>query len=102
MTSERALFIIDELLNEWFPPPTSYMAKNVIFRMMSYQNWAVKELRDYVYQHKKDSIMDTIEDFREKLAAGASRAKNSEVNFIFCTAYDAVSCILDVLRNGSE
>lgn len=97
--NEYALFLIQEMYGEWFKKPDSYKSRSIVFRMQSYQNWAIRELLDYLYNHGDGPIIETIEEFRAKLDTYAAKAKSEEQNFIFSSAYDAVSCVLDVLRN---
>lgn len=75
---------------------------NVTFRLESYQSWAIRELLEYMYERQDQPVIETIEEFRAIMSDYGAKAHCDEQNFIFCSAYDAVSCVLDVLRNVEE
>ena len=70
---------------------------------MSYNRWALSELRRYVESHEEDSLFHAIDDFRTRMDQFCCRAKvGSEANYMFSVAYDVASYALDrlIAQNG--
>lgn len=90
---------IDELIGSgWYAPPYRYYGmKPEIFSMLSAKRWAILELKEFVFSHKKSRPIDSVELFRKQLDNYSCIAKNEEAKFMFSTAYDTVTNILDML-----
>lgn len=90
---------LDELLNSgWYAPPYQYYGvKPEVFTMLSAKRWAVLELKEF--SRKKIGIAPVyiVEEFRQEMDKYACIAKDETAKFMFSTAYDVVTDILDML-----
>lgn len=102
MSMKYAIFLIQEALVEWFPRPTSYKSKGLEFQVQSYHHLAICELLNYLYPRQDCPVIETIESFRAKFSDYAEKSHSEDQHFLFCTGYDAISYILDYLRNVEE
>lgn len=78
--------------------PKSYRhTKPAVFALESYKRWAIGELRDFVEQRIYSRPIDSVEAFRKRMDNYACMAKTEEAKYMFSTAYDVVTDILDMM-----
>lgn len=98
METRYILMLIDEMIEEWYKPPTVYYnRKKEDFQYQSYKRSAMEELKIYLITHSNEDPFDTIRDFRYQMDCFACEAKSGNANFMFSIYYDVATDVLDVL-----
>lgn len=99
MTVKYVLFLLKEMEEEWYRPPTNYYnRKKIDFKYQSYGHAAILELKKYIMQNKNASPIIAIDEFRYLMGCYASIASNEEINFMFSVYKEVSSDILEVLQ----
>lgn len=86
---------IADLKSGYSEPKTYYDKKGGEFMFESYRNWAFKELMEYLAKNRSYGYQPATEKFRETMDEFACAAKTPEADFMFSTAYDVATDVLD-------
>jgi hypothetical protein len=95
--TEEVLRMIDAVEKEYYKPPKTYKMNKGEFMHRSFKSWAIKELRIYILSHFELSPIEAIEQFRQLMDDFSCRSKDGGISFMFSTAYDVSTDILDNL-----
>ena len=95
----HALLILSELEDEWYHPPTTYIGvKKMQFELLSYQRWALAEIKKVIRVNWDTHPMDTLDWFIHSLDKKACETTSPQVNYVFSIAIDVAREVLDTLR----
>lgn len=100
MTRYDILEAVERYGLEAYPKPRNYYCMTTSkFEEMSYKNWAVEELLDYLW--KKESVaypvIDRVEMFKNMVGEFALKHKSIDSVYMFSIAEDVSNDILDFL-----
>lgn len=98
MTSNKALILIRHHIRKMYRKPLhSERLDRTKYQHRVYMNWAANEIESYIDRHRNWEPINAVEEFRYMMDKLACSAKDSKKNFMFSTAYDVATDILDVL-----
>lgn len=77
---------------------TKVINKKDVFLLQSYNRWAAKELKKYAQTQDQNEIMlYRVSNFRDKMDRFACSAKTEESKYLFSSAYDFATAVLDFI-----
>lgn len=95
--TEEVLRMIDAVAREDYQPPKTYQMNKGKFMHRSFKSWAIKEIRIYILTNFDLSAIEALEQFRQMMDDFACQSTNGTNSFMFSTAYDVATDILDTL-----
>lgn len=96
MDIESVLLELDKFQNELYKPITNYYQRKIYFEYMSYERSAIKEIKKYLIEHKNESPISALENFRYQMDCFACNTKDGGANFMFSIYYDVATNVLDM------
>lgn len=86
--------MIDHLIEiGYYDKPKKYHISK--FKLQSYNYWALHELRRYIYRHRGQNVVRTIEKFCHQMDLFSCTSHSGDATFVFAVAYDVGMDILD-------
>ena len=99
---EHAIFIINELEDEWYPKPGKYKSmKKSHFELLSYQKSALSEIRLFLKQRPTTDPTTSLELFMFRMDKKACETTSAKMNYICNIASDVAMDVMDVLRDNN-
>lgn len=98
---EHAIFIIQELEDEWYAKPGAYASmKKSHFELLSYSKWAFSEIKRFLRNHSMMHPVSALELFMYQMDKKACETTEEKINYIFSIACDVARDVLDVLHDA--
>ena len=92
-----AVMIIEELKDEWYKKPSTWKMKKSSFEEMSYQRYALDEIKTYILQNQDMHPIDCLYEFRHQLNEKAATTMGAEANFVYLIIADVCRDVCDIL-----
>lgn len=96
MDIKSVLLELNKIQNDLYKPITNYYQKKIYFEYASYGRSAIKEIKKYLIEHKDESPISALEDFRHQMDCFACNTKDGNTNFMFSIYYDVATTVLDM------